>query len=59
MWPKYLLLAILAYNTFNLPKLGNYSPHELVFGRKPKLLLDKRQIQILKYWEHVRTTIFC
>ena len=24
----------------NSPNLGNYSPYELVFGRKPKLLLD-------------------
>ena len=40
MGPKYLPLATLAYNTFNSPNLGNYSPYELVFGRKPKLLLD-------------------
>ena len=30
-----------AYNTFNSPKLANYSPYELVFGRKAKLLLDQ------------------
>ena len=29
-----------AYNTFNSPNLGNYSPYELSFGRKPKLLLN-------------------
>ena len=40
IWHKYLPLATLAYNTFNSPNLGNYSPYELVFGRKPKLLLD-------------------
>ena len=40
MWPKYLPLAALAYNTFNTPNLANYSSYELVFGRKPKLLLD-------------------
>ena len=40
MWPKYLPPAILAYNTFNTPSLANHSPYELVFGRKPKLLLD-------------------
>ena len=40
MWPKYLPLAILMYNTFNNPNLSNYSPYKLVFGRKPKLLLD-------------------
>ena len=30
MWPKYLSLATLAYNTFNSPNLGNYSPYESV-----------------------------
>ena len=40
MWPKYLTPATLSYNTFNLPNLGNYSSYRLVFGRKPKLLLD-------------------
>ena len=40
MWFKYLPLATLLYNTFNSPNLGNYGPYELVFGRKPKLLLD-------------------
>ena len=38
MWPKYLLLATFVYNTFNIPNLANYSPYELVFGRKPKSL---------------------
>ena len=40
MWHKYLPLATFAHNTFNLPHLGNHSPYKLVFGRKPKLLLD-------------------
>ena len=40
MWTKYLLLATFAYNTFNTPNLGNYSPYELIFGRNPKLLLN-------------------
>ena len=40
MWPKFLPLATLAYNIFNSPNLGNYSPYELVFSRKPKVLLD-------------------
>ena len=40
MWPKYLSLAVFAYNTFNTPNLGNYSPYELTFGRKPKILID-------------------
>ena len=29
-WPKYLSLATFAYNTFNTPNLGNYSPYELL-----------------------------
>ena len=40
MWLDYLPFATLAYNTYNSPNLSNYSPYELVFGRKPKLLLD-------------------
>ena len=40
MWTKYLSLATFAYNTFNSPNLGNYSPYELTLGRKPKLLLN-------------------
>ena len=40
MWPKYLLLATFAYNTFNTPTLVNFSPYELVFRRKPKVLLN-------------------
>ena len=40
MWTKYLSLATFAYNTFNSANLGHYSPYELTFGRKPKLLLN-------------------
>ena len=40
MWPKYLSLATFAYNMFNSPNLANYSSYELVFGRKPKILLN-------------------
>ena len=40
MWHKCLPLATFAHNTFNSPNLANHSPYELVFGRKPKLLLD-------------------
>ena len=29
-----------ACNTFNTPNLGNYSPYELTFGRKPRPLLN-------------------
>ena len=40
MWTKYLSLATFAYNMFNSPNLGNYSPYELTFGRKCKLLFN-------------------
>ena len=40
MWTKYLSLATFAYNKFNTPNLGNYSPYELTFGRKPKVFLN-------------------
>ena len=39
-WHTFLSLATFAYNTFHSPNLGNYSPFELTFGRKPKILLD-------------------
>ena len=35
MGPKYLSPATFTYNTFNTPNLGNYSPYELTFSRKP------------------------
>ena len=40
MWHKYLSLATFSYNIFNSPNLYNHSPYELVFGRRPKILLD-------------------
>ena len=40
IWPKYLQLAMLAYNIFNTLNLANCSPYELFFSIKPKLLLD-------------------
>ena len=45
MWPQYLSLATFAYNTFNTPNLGKYSPYELTFGKKPKILMIWNQIQ--------------
>ena len=48
MWIKYLSLATFAYNTFNSPNLGNYSPFELTFGRKPKVLLNTEKTPISK-----------
>ena len=48
MWPKYLPLATFVYSTFNTPNLANYSPYELVFGRKPKLLLNLETMSDIK-----------
>ena len=48
MWPKYLQLATFAYNTFNTPNLGNYSPYKLVFGSKLKLLLNLETMPDIK-----------
>ena len=40
MWLKYLSLATFAYKMFNTPKLGNFSPYKVAFGRKPKALIN-------------------
>ena len=40
MWHKFLSLATFTYNIFHTPNLGNYSPYELVFGRKPRILIN-------------------
>ena len=37
---KFLSLATFAYNIFHTPNLGNYCPYELVFGRRPKILIN-------------------
>ena len=39
MRPKYLSLVTFTYNTFVTPNIGNYSPCELTFGRKPRPLI--------------------
>ena len=33
IWPKYVPLATFAYNMFNTPNLGKYSPYELTYSR--------------------------
>ena len=48
MWPKYLLLATFAYNTFNAPNLVNFSLYKLAFGRKPKVLLNLERMPDIK-----------
>ena len=40
MWHKFLSLATFAYNIFHTPNLGNYSPYELMFRRKPRILIN-------------------
>ena len=40
MWPKYLPLITFTYNTFNILNLGNHTPYEHIFGRKPTSLLN-------------------
>ena len=40
MWHKYLPLVTFTHNMLNSPNLAKYFLYELVFGRKPKLLLD-------------------
>ena len=48
MWPKYVPLAIFAYNMFNTTNVGNYIPYELIFGRKPRPLLNFNSIPDIK-----------
>ena len=57
MWTKYLSLAIFAYNTFNSPNLGNYSPFELTFGRKPKLLLNTETNPDIRVSKHLKNVM--
>ena len=54
MWTQYLSLAMFAYNTFKSPNLGNYSPYDLTFGRKPKLLLNIETNPDIKVSRNVR-----
>ena len=48
MWPKYLQLTTFAHNMFNTLNVGNYSPYELVFDRKPKSLLNLESVIDIK-----------
>ena len=59
MWPKYLQLATFAYNMFNTANLGNYSPYELVFGRKPKSLLNLESTPDIKVSGTSRNIMNC
>ena len=42
------MLATFVYNKFNSPNLANYSPYELVFGRKPKMLFNLETVLDIK-----------
>ena len=60
MWPKYLSLATFVYNPFNTLNVTNYSPYELVFGRKPKILINLETMPDIKvsstfkeYYEYI------
>ena len=66
MWPKYLSLATFAYSMFNTPNLANYSPYELTFGRKPKVLMNletnpgiKASRSFKEYYEPLNKRIKC
>ena len=48
MWPKYLLLATFACNTFNIHNIVNFRLYELAFGRKPKVLLNLETMPDIK-----------
>ena len=61
MRTKYLSLVTFAYNMFNTPNLGNYSPYELTFGRKPKVLLNiesNPDIKVSKTFKEQKNKIF-
>ena len=56
--------ATFAYITYNSPNLNNYSPYQLVFGRKPKLLLDletdpdiKVSVTYKEYYERLEKSL--
>ena len=54
MWLKYLSLATFAYNTYNTSNLANLSPYELVFRRKPKIVLNLEKTLDIKVPEHLK-----
>ena len=39
-WPKYIPFAMYSYDNIYSTNLNGFSPYELVFGRKPKVLID-------------------
>ena len=59
IWHKFLSLAMFAYNTFHSPNLGNHSPYELVFGRRPKLLINIETNPDIKVSVTFKVTTHC
>ena len=59
MWTRYLSLATFAYNTFNIPNLGNYNPFELTFGRNLICYSTQKQIQILGFLQISKNIMSC
>ena len=47
MWPKYLPLATVAYNSSSIQNLANYSHYELDFSRKPNYIEIKNNLDIM------------
>ena len=47
-WHNISSLVTFAYNIFNSPNLCNHSPYDLVFRRKPKILIDLETDQDVK-----------
>ena len=40
MWHKFLSLAMFAYNIFHHSQLRKLLPNELIFGRRPRILIN-------------------
>ena len=59
MWPTFLPVATLAYNRFNSPNPGNYSPYELVSVENQKYYLILKLTQTLRYQEHTEVPTPC
>ena len=59
MWHKFLSLATFAYNISHSPNLGNHSPYELVFRRKPKLLINIETNLDIKLQACLKIIIHC
>ena len=59
MWYKFLSLATFNYNIFYIPNIGNYSPYELGFGRKPRILINMETYPDIKISGMLKDTTCC